>query len=123
MIVCTGNDKEFELYKDKVNNRKVFFHIKDIFHDHWEDYKIRFKDRKRRRIIDKTINKFLICKTFLLGYSVYKCPTCDNEKIVPNTCKTRFCSSCGNKYNEDRAISIFSKLFNWRHRHVVFTIP
>lgn len=34
MIVCTGNDKDFDLYKDKINNRKVLFHIKDIFHDH-----------------------------------------------------------------------------------------
>lgn len=123
MIVCTGNDKEFELYKDNVNDKKVKFHIKNIFSDHWNDYKIKFSHRNRRPIIDKVVDKFLLCKTFLLGYSVYKCQSCNHEKIVPNTCKTRFCSSCGNKYNEDRAISIFSKLFNWRHRHVVFTIP
>ena len=123
MIVCTGKDKEFNLYKDKVKDRKVNFHIKDIFNDHWDDYKVKFAHRKRRPIIDKVVNKFIICKTFLLGYSVYKCNYCNHEKIVPNTCKTRFCSSCGNKYNEDRAISIFSKLFNWRHRHIVFTIP
>ena len=29
----------------------------------------------------------------------------------------------GNKYNEDRAISIYSKLFKHPHRHVVWTIP
>ncbi len=123
MIVCTGNDKEFESYKDKVKNRKVFFHIKDIFNDHWDAYKIRFAHRNRRPIIDKVIDKFLLCKSFALGFSIYKCKSCNNEKIVPNTCKTKFCSSCGNKYNEDRAISIFSKLFKWQHRHVVFTIP
>ena len=33
------------------------------------------------------------------------------------------CSSCGNKYNVQRATSIFSKLFKCKHRHVVFTIP
>ncbi len=123
MIVCTGNDKEFDLYKDKVNNRKVKFHIKDIFRDHWENYKIKFADRKRRPIIDKVVDKFLKCKTYLLGYSIYTCPNCNKEKVVPNTCKTKFCASCGNKYNEDRAISIFSKLFRWNHRHVVFTMP
>ena len=64
-----------------------------------------------------------MCKSFKLGYSLYECPNCHKEKIVPHTCKTRFCSSCGNKYNEDRAISIHSKLFNFKHRHVVFTIP
>ena len=123
MIVCTSNDKDFEYYKDSINNRKVLFFIKDIFKDHWDDYKIKFSNRMRRPIIDKVIDKFLLCKSFLLGYSLYECPNCNKEKVVPHTCKTRFCSSCGNKYNEDRAISIFSKLFKWKHRHVVFTVP
>ena len=123
MIVCTEKDKDFEIYKEKVNTRKVIFHIKDIFNDHWDNYKSKFANRKRRPIIDKVIDNFLLCKSFKLGYSLYECPICHEEKIVPHTCKTRFCSSCGNKYNEDRAISIHSKLFNWKHRHVVFTIP
>ena len=32
------------------------------------------------------------------------------------------CSSCGNKYNKQRETSIFTKLFRYKHRHVVFTI-
>ena len=66
MIVCTGNDKEFDLYKDKINNRKVLFHIKDIFNDHWLNYKSIFAHRHRRPIIDKTIDKFLLCRLFCL---------------------------------------------------------
>lgn len=123
MILCTSKDKDFENYKERISIRKVFFTIKEIFKDHWDDYQTKYSHIKRRPIINIVIDKFLKCKTFLLGYSVYKCHICDKEKVVPNTCKTRFCSSCGNKYNEDRAISIFSKLFKWRHRHVVFTIP
>lgn len=123
MIVCTELDKDFDYYKEDVKIRKIRFHIKDIFMDHWNDYKIKFANRNRRPIIDKVIDKFLTCKSFKLGCSLYQCPTCHHEKVVPHTCKTRFCSSCGNKYNEDRAISIFSKLIKWRHRHVVFTIP
>ena len=123
MIICTEKDVKFNFYKDKVKSRKILFHIKDIFKDHWNNYKIKFIHRKRRPIIDKVIDKFLLCKSFSLGYSLYECPTCHKETVVPHTCKTRFCSSCGNKYNEDRAISIHSKLFNARHRHVVFTMP
>ena len=123
MIICTEKDKDYSLYAEAVKQRKVKFHIKDIFVDYWEDYKIKFANRRRRPIIDKVINNFLSCKTINLGWSVYKCPHCDETKIVPHTCKTRFCSSCGNKYNEDRAISIKSKLFRCNHRHVVFTIP
>ena len=123
MTICTEKDENFNLYKDKVKNRKVSFHIKDIFKDHWKNYKDKFKDRKRRPIIDKVVDKFFLCKSFLLGFSLYQCPSCLQEKIVPHTCKTRFCSSCGSKYNEERSISIHSKLFNAKHRHVVFTIP
>ena len=123
MIICTEKDDNYYLYKDTVKERKVKFHIKDIFIDHWDNYKSKFAHRKRRPIIDKVVNKFLSCKTINLGWSIYKCPICDESKIVPHTCKTRFCSSCGNKYNEDRALSIKSKLFRWKHRHVVFTLP
>ena len=123
MIICTEKESNFYLYKDKIKKRKVIFSIKSIFIDYWEKYKVKFSNRKRRPIIDKVIDNFLSCKTINLGWSIYKCPTCHEEKIVPHTCKTRFCSSCGNKYNENRAISIRSKLFRWKHRHVVFTIP
>ena len=110
MIVCTALDKEFNNYKDIVNNRAIRFHIKDIFKEHWDDYKIKFSNRNRRPIIDKVIDKFLLCKSFQLGYSLYECPICHIEKVVPHSCKTRFCSSCGNKYNDDRANSQSKKL-------------
>lgn len=58
-----------------------------------------------------------------MGYAIFKCPECGNEKIAPHTYKSRMCSSCGNKYNKQRSISIFSKLFKCNHRHVVFTMP
>ena len=76
MIVCTGNDDNFYLYKDRIKDRKVYFHIKDIFNDHWNNYKS--SSKRRRPIIDKIVNKFLSCKTFFLGYSVYECPNCHN---------------------------------------------
>lgn len=73
MIVCTE--------KDKVNCRKVNFHIKEIFKDHWDNYKIKFASRKRRPIIDKVIDNFLLCKSFKLGYSLYDCPICHEEMV------------------------------------------
>ena len=81
MILCTQLDKEFDNYKSDVKNRKIRFHIKDIFKDHWDDYKIKFASRKRRPIIDKVIDKFLLCNSYKLGYSLYECPTCHEEMI------------------------------------------
>ena len=122
-IICTEDDKDFALYKDKVNDRKVKFKIKNIFKDHWNNFVNTYKDITIRDVVFKNVNKILKCKTFSLGYTEYECPNCHKSLIVPNTCKSRFCSSCGNKYNEERTISIYSKLFKHPHRHVVWTIP
>lgn len=123
MIVCTENDKEFEQYKDKVKNRKVIFTIKQIFKDWWAKFLESYPNLSIRDVVFSNIERMLKCKTWNLGYSVFQCPSCAEEKIVPHTCKSRICSSCGNKYNKQRETSIFSKLFKCKHRHVVFTIP
>ena len=38
-------------------------------------------------------------------------------------CKSRFCPSCGNRYNQQRALNMSFKLVSCTHRHCVFTIP
>ena len=123
MIICTENDKEFIKFKDKVNNRKVNFTIKQIFHDWWNKFLETYPHLKIRDVVYHNVNKMLKCKTWDLGFTTFKCPDCGKEKIVPHTCKSRMCSSCGNKYNKQRETSIFTKLFKYKHRHVVFTIP
>ena len=37
-IIGTQDDELFNSYKDKVTLRKVIFHIKDIFKDHWNKF-------------------------------------------------------------------------------------
>lgn len=123
MIICTEKDKDFIIYKDKINNRKVIFTIKQIFKDWWNKFLDVNKNSNIRDVILSNVEKMLKCKTWNLGYALFKCPNCGKEKIVPHTCKSRMCSSCGNKYNKQRETSIFSKLFKYKHRHVVFTIP
>jgi predicted RNA-binding Zn-ribbon protein involved in translation (DUF1610 family) len=123
MILCTENDKDFELYKYKVKDKKVHFTIKQIFKDWWNKFLESYPNLNIRNVVFTNVERMLKCKTWDLGYAVFKCPECGNEKIVPHTCKSRMCSSCGNKYNKQRSTSIFSKLFNCKHRHVVFTIP
>lgn len=123
MIICTENDKNFELYKDKVNCKQVRFTIKQIFVDWWKLFLDTYPNLNIREVVFSNIEKMLKCKTWDLGYAIFECPTCGKEKIVPHTCKSRMCSSCGNKYNKQRETSIFLKLFKCKHRHVVFTIP
>lgn len=123
MIICTENDKDFINYADGVKNRKVRFTIKQIFNDHWNNFLNDNPTIKIRDVVFSNVNRMLKCKTLDLGFSLFVCDHCGNEKIVLHTCKSRMCSSCGNKYNKQRESSIFSKLIRYQHRHVVFTIP
>lgn len=63
------------------------------------------------------------CKTPDLGYSFYSCPNCDNFMIVYNSCKSRFCNSCGVKYAKQRTVHASNVLMDCSHRHITFTIP
>ena len=101
----------------------INFTIKEIFSDWWNKFLEAYPKIKIRDVVYSNIDKMLKCKTWSLGYSLFKCPECGDEKVVPHTCKSRMCSSCGNKYNKQRELAIFSKLFRYKHRHVVFTIP
>lgn len=123
MIICTENDKDFINYADMIKNRKIRFTIKQIFKDHWNDFLSNNPNIKIRDVVFSNVNRMLKCKTTDLGFSLFVCEHCGNEKIVLHSCKSRMCSSCGNKYNKQREASIFSKLIKHNHRHVVFTIP
>ena len=123
MIICTENDRNFIKYEAKIKNRKTIFTIKQIFKDQWNKFLDAYPNITIRDVVFTNVSRMLKCKTWDLSYAIFKCPDCGNEKIVPHTCKSRMCSSCGNKYNKQRETSIFSKLFKCKHRHVVFTIP
>lgn len=43
--------------------------------------------------------------------------------MVPFSCKSRFCNSCGNMYSMKRSSAMSFKLIRTSHRHCVFTIP
>lgn len=104
--------------------KKNYFQLKDIFSYYWDDF-LEFSHSKNliiRPVVIRDVNRMIKCKSPSLGFSLYKCPNCGNEKIVPHTCKSRFCNSCGIKYAKQRALSIESKLISGNHRHLVFTI-
>ena len=110
-------------YSDKVKNRKVVFIIKQIFEDHWNKFLLDNPNIKIGDGVYSNVNRILKCKTPLLVFSLFVCEHCGKQKIVLHTCKSRMCSSCGNKYIKQRESSIFSKLIKCNHRHVVFNIP
>ncbi|MCK4419312.1 transposase zinc-binding domain-containing protein [Candidatus Aerophobetes bacterium] len=76
--------------------RSYRFTIKQIFKEHWENYLSQHKDSLRQDII-WTVEKMFSCRDpQRLGYHKFACPEHpDQYIIVPHSCKTRFCNSCG----------------------------
>ena len=109
----------------KYNSFKSTGIIASIFEDHWKGVYLSNKD-----IIDKyrsnaviEIQKIIDCYNKNLGCSIYECPNCHDIIFIAHTCKSRFCSSCGYKYKNDRVESILQTAYNCNHRQIVFTIP
>ena len=75
-----------------------------------------------RPVVISEIRKVFHCRNPKNG-TIYCCDRCNQIRWVPFTCKSRFCPSCGNLYNMQRANALAERMFDVPHRHVIFTIP
>lgn len=94
--------------------------LQSIFTDYYEH--IIYELHPRPAVI-QNVDKMIHCGDPSHGGAMYACSHCGNLKFVPFRCKSRFCPSCGNKYNQIRSFHMSSKLVSCVHRHCVFTIP
>ena len=96
--------------------------LQAIFSLYWASYCNWYQGTIRDAVIEN-VNKILKCRTFLLGYHMYQCPNCSSVRLIPHSCKSRFCSSCGkiatDKWTEER----LSDILPVGYHHLVFTIP
>jgi len=96
--------------------------LQAIFSIHWTAYCNWYKGTIRDAV-KENVNKIMKCRTFLLGYHMFKCPNCSSLRLIPHSCKSRFCSSCGkiatDKWTEER----LSDILPVGYHHLVFTIP
>lgn len=121
IINVFNNETDFR----KIYPKKFYWFLQDIFNDYWDDFVLFAKNKNLniRQVVFDEVNKMRICKTPEMGFSVYECPDCHKTMNVYNTCKGRFCNSCGVKYAKQRTTEIMNKLLDTKHRHLVFTIP
>ena len=94
--------------------------LQSIFTDYYEH--IIYELHPRPAVIEN-VDKMIHCGDPSHGGAMYGCTHCGHLKFVPFRCKSRFCPSCGNKYNQLRSFHMSCKLVSCVHRHCVFTIP
>ena len=97
--------------------------LKRILHDHWNGFAASHK-HLRPSILEEA-EKVLACRDPLKsGYHLYRCPDHPEcERIVPHTCKSRFCSSCGTVAVDNWIEEAMESFLDVPYRHLVFTIP
>ena len=94
--------------------------LQSIFTDYYEHI---IYELHPRPAVTENVTKMIHCGDPAYGGAMYGCPHCGELKFVPFRCKSRFCPSCGNKYNQMRSFHMSCKLISCVHRHCVFTIP
>lgn len=118
-VLATGHcDTYFPAQHNKISIARIFYE------NLWRlknDFEISFKGL--RPAVMKSINLVILCFLRDLGHSAYECPFCENFTFVWHTCKSRFCNSCGMKYQKIRSASVLAKVFDCSHRHAVFIVP
>jgi hypothetical protein len=96
--------------------------LQTIFALHWAAYCCWYKGVLRLAVVEN-VHKILSCRTFQLGYHLYQCPGCSAIRMIPHSCKSRFCSCCGkiatDKWTEER----LSDILPVSYHHLVFTLP
>jgi hypothetical protein len=65
----------------------------------------------------------LACRTARLGATLYICPECDTVRVVPHSCKSVACPSCGKVRNDAWCAELLSDILDVGYRHLVFTLP
>ena len=98
--------------------------LKEIFFDknkHWDKF-VSKNEKRIRPIVIREIEKFRKCGQKEAGFTVFACPACGEIKIVPHTCKGRFCTSCATGYIQEWSRETSRRMYSVPHRHIMFTL-
>jgi hypothetical protein len=100
----------------------IRFHIAAILAAHWTEFVAQYK-RWIRPVVFENVRKVLACRTPVLGCHVYRCDSCHRVEIIPHSCKSRFCPTCGKHATDVWANQVLNRLLDVPYHHLVLSIP
>jgi hypothetical protein len=100
----------------------IRYRIAEILDAHWDEF---FRAHKGwiRPVVLETVRKLRLCRTPALGCHVYHCTRCNRYEVVPHSCKSRFCSTCGKQATDQWADRVLNDLPNVPYHHLVLSVP
>jgi len=98
------------------------FRLKDFFDAHWDAY-VKSPKHFIRPEVYKAVSAIRVCRTAKLGIEQYVCEECGEVSEIHHSCKNRFCPTCSWQDTMKWADKLQYRMFDLKHRHVVFTLP
>jgi hypothetical protein len=99
----------------------IRYRLAAIFAAHWEQFVATYKGWIRP-VVFETVRKILACQTPILGCHLYRC-RCGETRVIPHSCKSRFCPRCGKLATDRWADGVLNELLNVPYHHLVFSVP
>ena len=100
----------------------IRFHIAAILASHWHEFVAQYSGWIRP-VVFENVRKVLACRTPVLGCHVYQCPSCSHIEVIPHSCKSRLCPTCGKHATDTWADSVLSRLLDVPYHHIVLSLP
>lgn len=102
--------------------KQIRFRLAAILAVHWNAFVSQHR-KWIRPVVFQTVRKIIACRTPALGCHVYQCPNCHKVEIVPHSCKSRFCPSCGKLATDRWADEVLNELIDVPYHHLVMSAP
>lgn len=102
--------------------KEIRFRLAAILLVHWASF-VHSHRKWIRPVVFETVRKIVSCRTPVLGCHVYRCPNCQKIEIVPHSCKSRFCPSCGKLATDRWADRVLNELLDVPYHHLVMSAP
>ena len=96
--------------------------LREIFLIHWNAYRMWYRGEIREAVYEN-VEKIIKCRTPQLGFHLYQCRKCSEVRLIPHSCKSRFCSSCGKVATDKWTDERLSDVLPVGYHHLVFTLP
>ena len=100
----------------------IRYHIAAILAVHWLQFVVQYK-RWIRPVVFENVRKVLACRTPVLGCHIYQCKGCGHIELVPHSCKSRFCPTCGKHATDLWANHVLNRLLDVPYHHLIMAVP
>lgn len=95
-------------------------HLRDIFDQALIGYQQSHRMSLQQHRVCRSI---LACRTGKLGYQVWQCNQCEEEKRIGCSCRDRHCPRCQGKVTQEWVEKQSQQVVSGGYFHLVFTLP